>query len=333
MRRIFILSAMLSCLLAFPYLGCNADQTWDATANLPIGRVQAINVIPGILWIQEGKTYRFEARGIFPGGAIGDVTFLASWTSTAPDIASILGPGLVKANRPGVAYVTCTFDGVVSARGTVNIPGIPLEHGIIPIHVEVSPGSVSIPIEETGTLTFVPTPATPAEMALAFPKPALLYVLGDAGKIITDGYWNEATLTITSGLAKGLELDVLVSYKSFADTIPGDFQYPYGHDWIPDNVAVFQVDDNMGFPFDWGIIAGDTYKLSKRWVQFEANADYSDATQQDVTSSSNWHLSNPTYGFITSSGRFESTSAAPTNLIVHCDFSGLVSNYVPIAVR
>jgi len=333
MRRIFILSAMLSCLLALPYLGCNSDQTWDATANLPIGRVQAINVIPGILWIQEGKTYRFEARGIFPGGSVGDVTFLASWTSTAPDIASILGPGLVKANRPGVAYVTCTYDGVTSARGTVNIPGIPLEHGIVPIHVEVSPGAANIPVEETGTLTFVPTPATPYEMSLAYPKPAYLYVLGDGGKIIPDFYWNDSTLLITSGTGNGLELDVLRSYLSPWDTVVGQWEYPYGHDWIPDHITVYEIDNSKGFPYDWGIVAGDTYMTSKRWVQFEAIADYSDGHKENVTSSSNWHLSNPTYGFITSTGQFQSTSAEPTNLIIYCEFSGLISNYVPIAVR
>ncbi len=333
MMRAFILSALLCCLLALGIFGCNGSNPFDLTSTLPVGRVQAINIIPGILWIGEGDTYRFEARGIFPGGAIGDVTFLATWSSTDPDIAPIIGPGLVRAERPGLAYVTCTYDGVKSSTGTVAIPGVPLEKGIVPIHVEVYPGSVNIPIMETGVLTYIPAPATPAEMALPFPKPALQYILGDANKTFADDFYAGSTLRMTSGGGAGIEFEITGSFTSPYDTVPSDVNYPFGHDWLPDGIGILEIDTSKGFPFDLGIVAGDTYEVSKRWVQFDAVVDFSDGTKGNVTNSSNWHLSDPTYGYITPGGVFRSTSAEPTNLVIYCEYSGLVSNYVPISVR
>jgi hypothetical protein len=333
MKRIFILSALFVCLLALSYSGCSGDNPFDVTVTLPIGKVQAINIIPGILWIGIGDIYRFEARGIFPGGAIGDVTFLASWSSDNPDVAPIIGPGLVRADMPGLAYVTCTYDGVTSSAGTVAVPGEPLEFGIVPIHVQIIPGSLNIPVFDNGLLTFVPTRATPYEMSLTFPKPAELYLLGDADKDVPAGYWAGGTLRITGGAAAGLEFTVLNSYTSPNDTIPGDVDYPYGHDWIPDGIAVYEIDDDQGFPLDWGVAAGDAYEITKRSFQFQAVADYSDGSQKDVTSAARWHISDPTQGIITSSGLFRSTSGEPANLVIYCDFSGLVSNYVPISVR
>ena len=333
MNRVFILSGLIFCLLAFSQLGCSGDTPFSPASNLPVGRVQAINIIPGILWIQEGKIYRFEARGIFPGGAVADVTFLASWNIDNPDVAVLIGPGLVRAERPGLAYVTCTYDGVTSSTGTVAIPGIPLEKGIVPVHVEVFPGAVTIPITEVGTLSFVPTAATPFELGLPSPKPALMYALGEAGRDFPIGFWADSTIRITSGAGAGLEFEIISNYTSQFDTDPGDPTHPYGPDWIPDGIAVFLIDDGNGFPADWGILAGDTYQLNKRWVQFSAIADFSDGSKGDVTFSSKWHISDPTFGFVTSSGLFKSTSAQPTNLVIHCEFSGLISNYVPVAVR
>jgi len=329
MKRALILS-VLFCLFLLQSLGCSGDKVIDPTINLPIGTVQGINVIPGILWIQAGETYRFEARGIFPGGAIGDVTFLATWFSDNTTVAQIIGPGLVKAKMAGLAHVHCTYDGVTSSTVTVAIPGIPLDQGIRPIHVEVFPGSLAIPIEESGGLTFVPTPATPAEVALG--KPALMYMLGDGNATHPDGYWADSTLRITSGFGTGVEFDVISSYTSPMDTNLGDPDRPFGPDWIPDGISVFEIDDSAGFPYDFGIVAGDGYMMNKRWLNFVAIADYSDGTQATVTGLANWHLSDPQYGYITQGGFFNSTAATPANLVVYCDFQGLVSNYVPISV-
>jgi hypothetical protein len=330
MKRIFILSALF-CLLLLQFTGCSGEKVVDPTINLPIGHVQGINVIPGIMWLEPGETYRFEARGIFPGGAIGDLTFLATWFIDDTTIAQIIGPGLVKAKMAGLAHVYCTYDGVTSSTVTVAVPGVPLEQGIIPVHVEVFPGSLSIPIEEGSNLTFVPDPASPDEITLG--KPAMMYALGDGYTPAPDGYWADATLKMTSGFGTGLEFEVINNYTSPDDTDPLDPTRPFGPDWIPDGITVFEIDDSAGFPYDFGIAQGDGYTLSKRWIRFVAIADYSDGNSADVTALANWHLSDPTYGYITPGGLFNSTSAKPTNLVVYCDFSGLVSNYVPISVH
>lgn len=314
-------------------LGCSGSNEFDLTATLPVGRVQAINIIPGILWIGVGDLYRFEARGIFPGGAIGDVTFLASWASDNPDVAPMIGPGLVRADMPGLAYVTCTYDGVTSSVGTVAVPGVPLEQGIIPIHVEVFPGSVNIPVSEMGALTYVPAPATAFEISLPYPKPLQHFILGDANKTFQDGFYSGSTIRMTSGLGAGVEFKVTDSYISPFDTLFGDVNYPMGKDWIPDGIGVLVIDNAQGFPFGLGIAAGDTYEITKRWMQFDAIADFSDGTKGDVTAASKWHLSDPTFGYITQTGYFRSTSAEPTNLVIYCEYEGLISNYVPIAIR
>lgn len=329
MKRIFILSGLLFFLM-LQFAGCSGDKVIDPTINLPIGHVQGINVIPGILWLEPGQTYRFEARGIFPGGAIGDVTFFATWFIDDTTVAEIIGPGLVRAKMAGLAHVHCIYDGVTSSTVTVAVPGIPLEQGIVPVHVEVFPGSLAIPIEEWGSLTFVPSPASADEITLG--KPALMYALGDGNTPSPDGYWADSTLRITSGAGTGLEFEVINSYTSPDDTDPLDPSRPFGPDWIPDGISVYEIDDITGFPSDFGIAAGDSYRLNKRWLKFVAITDYSDGSSADVTGLANWHLSDPTYGYITPGGLFNSTSGKPTNLVVYCEFSGLVSNYVPISV-
>jgi hypothetical protein len=169
-------------------------------------------------------------------------------------------------------------------------------------------------------------------MGLPVPKPEEMYALGDANETYEDGYWADSKLRITSGAGAGLEFDVTDSYTSPDDTIVGNIFYPDGLDWVPDGITIFRIDDEVGFPEDLGIMPGDTYMITKRWMQFEALADYSDGTQVDVTTMARWHLSEPTYGTL-SAGYFNSTYAMPGNLVIYAEYSGLISNYVPIAIR
>ncbi len=332
MKRNLILT-MLLCLLVLFTISCSGTTSIDPTINLPIGKIQAINIIPGIVWVDKNETYRFTARGIFPGGAIGDVTFLATWFSDDPTVGRVIGPGLVKGGLPGLAHITCTYEGVGSSTVTVAVPGVPLVGGIVPVSIDVSPPSLAIPIEQAGMLSYVPTPATAEEMALVQdPKPAFLFVLGDAADMSPEGYWADSTLRLTSGAGAGLEFEVLNNYTSPMDTNLSDPLHPLGPDWIPDGVQVFEISSDV-FPYDWGVAAGDTYMVSKRWLRFVATATYSDNSKANVTASSRWHMSDPTLGFITNTGYLNSTAEKPANLIVYCEFSGLISNYVPISVR
>ena len=106
--------------------------------------LKKIDIYPSQVTAPVNTDVRLEARGIYEDGSQRDLTDLASWSSAAPNTASITASGaeggLVLALVPGVAVMTASFDGL-SATSEVNVNAPALSSIII------TPDAASVPVQ------------------------------------------------------------------------------------------------------------------------------------------------------------------------------------------
>lgn len=108
------LKVILAVSLIAPIIGCGSAQ------------VDSISVSPATQGLTIGQSVQFTATGTYGHGpshpaAQHDVTGKATWTSSAPSIATVSSTGLVTAVAGGTATITATmsgFTGLVSGSGT-----------------------------------------------------------------------------------------------------------------------------------------------------------------------------------------------------------------------
>src|SRR5690348_9825828 len=111
------LGLMLSVCLIVPVIGCGTAE------------VDSIAVSPTTQAVDIGQSVQFTAIGTYGHGpnhpaAQHDVTSQATWTSSAPSVATVSSTGLVTAVAAGTTTITATmngFTGVVSGSGTVAV--------------------------------------------------------------------------------------------------------------------------------------------------------------------------------------------------------------------
>ena len=111
------LGLMLSVCLILPVIGCGTAE------------VDSIAVSPTTQAVDIGQSVQFTAIGTYGHGpnhpaAQHDVTSQATWTSSAPSIATVSSTGLVTAVAAGTATITASmngFTGVVSGSGTMAV--------------------------------------------------------------------------------------------------------------------------------------------------------------------------------------------------------------------
>lgn len=111
------LGLVLSVCLMVPVIGCGTAE------------VDSIAVSPTTQAVDIGQSVQFTAIGTYGHGpnhpaAQHDVTSQATWTSSAPSIATVSSTGLVTAVAAGTATITASmngFTGVVSGSGTMAV--------------------------------------------------------------------------------------------------------------------------------------------------------------------------------------------------------------------
>lgn len=108
---------MLAVCAIAPLVGCGTAE------------VDSIAVSPATQGVEIGQTVQFTAIGTYGHGPSHpatqhDVTSQATWTSSAPSVATVSSSGLVTAVSAGTATITASmngFTGVVSGNGTVAV--------------------------------------------------------------------------------------------------------------------------------------------------------------------------------------------------------------------
>lgn len=82
-------------------------------------------------------------------GAMTDVTYVSSWSSSDPSVAIVVSKGCIEATGPGTCSVTVKYSGY-SATCTINVTQEPAEYTY---ELEVSPAELDLKEGDTGTLS------------------------------------------------------------------------------------------------------------------------------------------------------------------------------------
>jgi trimeric autotransporter adhesin len=252
-----------------------------APLNVSSATLSSISVTPASAVLVPTTSANCVATGTFSDGSTQVITNIVTWTSSAPNVASVNGGGKVTAQSPGNATITAQL-GSLSANCAIVVDGSPLTS------IQVSPKTASIPQQTelafvaTGTFadgntqdltTSVLWTSSPASVATISNLPA---TMGEATGLepgtasitaLFGGQLGTATLTVTSATATSLRVS------------PAATNLEHG-----------------GF------------------TRFTALAEFSDGTTRDVTSSVTWTSSNASVAVVTPTGVATSTRSGMTTV-------------------
>ena len=252
-----------------------------APLNVSSATLSSISVTPASAVLAPTTSANCVATGTFSDGSTQVITTIVTWTSSAPNVASVNSGGKVTAQSHGNATITAQL-GSLSANCAIVVDGSPLTS------IKVSPRIASIPQQTelafvaTGTFadgntqtltTSVLWTSSPASVATISNLPATIGVatgLEPGTATITalfGGQLGTATLTVTSATATSLRVS------------PAATNLEHG-----------------GF------------------TRFTALAEFSDGTTRDVTSSVTWTSSNASVAVVTPTGVATSTRSGMTTL-------------------
>ena len=252
-----------------------------APLNVSSATLSSISVTPARAVLAPTTSANCVATGTFSDGSTQVITNIVTWTSSAPNVASVNGGGKVTAQSHGNATITAQL-GSLSANCAIVVDGSPLTS------IKISPQIASIPQQTelafvaTGTFadgntqnltTSVLWTSSPASVATISNLPA---TIGEATGLepgtatitaLFGGQLGTATLTVTSATAISLRVS------------PAATNLEHG-----------------GF------------------TRFAALAEFSDGTTRDVTSSVTWTSSNASVAIVTPTGVATSTRSGMTNV-------------------
>jgi uncharacterized protein YjdB len=139
-RRLFILTSSLFLLVGLcPLFSCGGSGP---------GAIAAISVSPAtsFLAVNAQQTYTATAQDS-KGKTVPNVTF--TWTSNAPDVASITTTGVATAHTIGTSEITASSSGITSAAATLNV----IQSSQSVASVTLSPTTATIKVGATQQFT------------------------------------------------------------------------------------------------------------------------------------------------------------------------------------
>ena len=252
-----------------------------APLNISSATLSSISVTPASAVLAPTTSANCVATGTFSDGSTQVITNIVTWTSSAPNVASVNRGGKVTAQSNGNATIAAQL-GSLSASCAIVVDGSPLTS------IQVSPQTASIPQQTelafvaTGTFadgntqdltTSVLWTSLPASVATISNLPA---TMGEATGLepgtatitaLFGGQLGTTTLTVTSATATSLRVS------------PAATNLEHG-----------------GF------------------TRFTALAEFSDGTTRDVTSSITWTSSNASVAVVTPTGAATNTRSGMTTV-------------------
>jgi len=264
----------------------NISATFDgvsgmAPLNISSATLSSISVTPASAVLAPTTSTNCVATGTFSDGSTQVITNIVTWTSSAPNLASVNRAGRVTAQSQGNATITAQL-GSLNANCAIVVDGSPLTS------IRVSPQTASIPQQTklafvaTGTFadgntqdltTSVLWTSSPASVATISNLPA---TMGEATGLepgaaaitaLFGGQLGTATLTVTSATATSLRVSPAATNLEHGSV-----------------------------------------------TRFTALAEFSDGTTRDVTSSVTWTSSNARVAFVTPTGVATSTRSGMTTV-------------------
>ncbi|KPJ98007.1 MAG: hypothetical protein AMJ60_09745 [Desulfobacterales bacterium SG8_35] len=244
----------------------------DFTGSAPVVVTDAfltgIEITPGDAQLQSGIIREYEADGTFSDDSIQDITSLATWDSSDPDVATIDNSGLVKTSATGTTTITATWQGIEAAT-SLSVIGSSLTE------ITISPEEGSI---AQGTTAQFEAQAT--------------YSDGTTEDITDMVDWESSDTAVAliydDGLATGIapgEIEISAAFVTDGDTLSATAALT-----ITDAV----IDSIILTPENSTIAVGASQ-------QFGATGIFSDNSEQDITDLVNWFTSNNSVGTISNS--------------------------------
>jgi uncharacterized protein YjdB len=264
----------------------NISATFDgvsgmAPLNISSATLSSISVTPASAVLAPTTSANCVATATFSDGSTQVITNIVTWTSSAPNLASVNRAGKVTAQSEGNATITAQL-GSINANCAIVVDGSPLTS------IQLSPQTASIPKQTelafvaTGTFadgntqdltTSVLWTSSPASVATISNLPA---TMGEATGLepgtatitaLFGGQLGTATLTVTSATATSLRVSPAATNLEHGSV-----------------------------------------------TRFTALAEFSDGTTRDVTSSVTWTSSNARVAVVTPTGFATSTRSGMTTV-------------------
>jgi trimeric autotransporter adhesin len=215
--------------------GITGSSTVTVTAAVPV----SISVSPAAVTVAVGSTRQYAAALIYSDGTSTDVTAQATWTSSAPTVASVStargSKGQAKALSAGTATIQAAYQGLTGS-GTMTVSAATV------VSIDLSPPSPSVPKgvpvsltatanlsdgttqNVTGGATWVSSNSAVAQVSDTAGSKGLVTSLGVGQAAITatwSGVSGKTTVTVTSASL------VTVQVTPFAPLLPVGFATPF----------------------------------------------------------------------------------------------------------
>jgi hypothetical protein len=274
-------------------------QIANSAATVTSAVITAIQVTPANLKLSEGSSYNYNATAIYSDNSSEDITHLATWIASAPNIVDLIptGPdaGLVTTLAVGNSEITAIFDGISGSTSIEVTPATITALQIVPAKISAAAGSsgqyVATAFYSDNTAEIVTQQAT----WLSTDQTILDVVT--SGKKAGHYNANAIGLVTVSATYKGITSSALATVT--AATITSI------------TIAPLQLSLPVGNP-----------------GQYRALAVYSDNTALDITQAATWLSSAPNVAQIIASGENAGslTTLAEGSSIISASLDGVTGS-------
>jgi uncharacterized protein YjdB len=262
-------------------ISANFGTVTSNTAILTVteAALTSIQVSPASASIAAGSSQHFAATGVYTDFSTQDLTSVATWSSDAPGVATITGPGAAKGVAPGTANITASVGAVTSNAAVLTVTSATL------VSIQVTPATAIV--AEGTTQQFAATGT---------------YSDGSTQTITGSVAWgssNTEVATISrSGLATGLDEGTVNVTASFGG--------------IASNSAALTVTSESLVsirvtPAAASIAVGRTQN-------YVATGTYTDGSVQTITKMVAWASSNTSVATISTGGLATGVTAGTVNI-------------------
>ena len=252
-----------------------------APLNVSSATLSSISVTPASAVLAPTTSANCVATGTFSDGSTQVITNIVTWTSSAPNVASVNRGGKVTAQSPGNAPITAQL-GSLSANCAIVVDGSPLTS------IQVSPQTASIP--QQTELAFVATGT---------------FADGNTQNLTKSVLWTSSPASVATISNLQATMGEATGHEPGTATITALFGGQLG-------TATLTVTSATATSLR--VSPAATNLEHGGFTRFTALAEFSDGTTRDVTSSVTWTSSNASVAVVTPTGVATSTRSGMTTV-------------------
>ena len=252
-----------------------------APLNVSSATLSSISVTPASAVLAPTTSANCVATGTFSDGSSQVITNIVTWTSSAPNVASVNRGGKVTAQSHGDATITAQL-GSLSANCAIVVDGSPLTS------IQVSPQTASIP--QQTELAFVATGT---------------FADGNTQNLTKSVLWTSSPASVATISNLQATMGEATGHEPGTATITALFGGQLG-------TATLTVTSATATSLR--VSPAATNLEHGGFTQFTALAEFSDGTTRDVTSSVTWTSSNASVAVVTPTGVATSTRSGTTTM-------------------